>query len=297
MPVIPWNRRLFLGANCRLCPQHISNFDTGASLKIGIVGFGAMARSLTKLLAQYAPDIAVLAVMVRDIPEVRSAALPPGARFVRSVQDLLAQPLDLVVECAGHAALRSTGVAILESGVDLLVASVGALADVSVEATLVQAAKAGHAKLRIPSGALGGLDVLGAARMGGLQTVMYRSRKAPQAWFGTPAEHMIDLAHLTEEATFFMGNARSAALAFPQNANVAAAVALAGMGFEKTQVHLTADPSAIGNTHLIEATGEFGSIHIVINGRTLVDNPKTSMLAPLSLVRCLLNLSQSIVIA
>ncbi len=266
-------------------------------MKIAIVGFGAMARALVRLLAEHAPGIAVLSIMVRDVPEAAGAALPPGARFVTSVQDLLAQPLDLVVECAGHAALRSLGVPILESGADLLVASVGALADVSLEAALVQAARAGRAKLRIPSGALGGLDVLGAARMGGLQTVIYRSRKAPQAWYGTSAEQMIDLAHLTEEATFFTGNARSAALAFPQNANVAAAVALAGMGFEKTQVNLTADPSAIGNTHFIEATGEFGSIHIAINGKTLVDNPKTSMLAPLSLVRCLLNLSQSIVIA
>lgn len=266
-------------------------------MKIGIIGFGAMARALLRLLAQHAPDIEVIAILVREVPASRSAELPPGARFVTSVQDLMAEPLDLVVECAGHAALRTMGVPILESGVDLLVASTGALADVSIESTLVQAAKAGHSKLRIPSGALGGLDVLGAARMGGLQTVIYRSRKAPQAWYGTPAEQMIDLAHLAEEATFFMGNARSAALAFPQNANVAAAVALAGMGFEKTQVHLTADPSAIGNTHLIEATGEFGSIHIAINGKTLVNNPKTSLLAPLSLVRSMLNLSQSIVVA
>ena len=96
--------------------------------------------------------------------------------------------------------------------------------------------------------------------------------------------------------TFFTGDARTAALDFPENANVAAAVAMSGIGFEKTQVELTADPSASGNTHVIHALGKFGEISVTIKGKTLANNPKTSMLAPLSLVRCLRNINESIVI-
>lgn len=255
-----------------------------------------MSQSLCQLLAVHAPLVQVVKVLVRPESPSASLQLPEGATFVFSTDELLAAPLDLVVECAGHSALKSIGPAVLSSGTDLLIASVGALADASVEKLLTLAVKNSGAKLRIPSGALGGLDVLGAAKLAGIDSVVYSSRKHPSAWKGTPAEKILDLNTVKEAVTFFTGDARSAALNFPQNANVAAAVAMAGIGFEKTQVTLTADPSAFGNTHLIHAQGTFGEISVTINGKTLASNPKTSMLAPLSLVRCLLNINASIVI-
>ena len=255
-----------------------------------------MAQSLCELLAVHAPLVQVDKVLVRRESLTASLELPEGATFVYSSDELLAAPLDIVIECAGHSALKSIGPVVLASGTDLLIASVGALADASVEELLTLAAKYSGAKLRIPAGALGGLDVLGAAKLAGIDSVVYSSRKHPNAWKGTPAEKMLDLDTINEAVTFFTGDARSAALDFPQNANVAAAVAMSGIGFEKTQVTLTADPSAVGNTHLIHALGNFGEISVTINGKTLANNPKTSMLAPLSLVRCLLNLNETIVI-
>ena len=255
-----------------------------------------MSQSLCQLLAVHAPSVQVVKVLVRPESTTASLQLPEGATFVFSSDELLANPLDLVVECAGHSALKSIGAAVLASGTDLLIASVGALADASVEALLVLAAQNSGAKLRIPSGALGGLDVLGAAKLAGIDSVVYSSRKHPSAWKGTPAEKILDLDAMKEAVTFFTGDARTAALDFPQNANVAAAVAMSGIGFEKTQVELTADPSASGNTHVIHALGKFGEISVTIKGKTLANNPKTSMLAPLSLVRCLRNINESIVI-
>jgi len=255
-----------------------------------------MAQSLCQLLAVHAPDVQVVKVLVRHGSMSASLQLPEGATFVFSTDELLADPLDMVVECAGHSALKSMGPAVLASGTDLLIASVGALADASVEASLTLAANNSGAQLRIPAGALGGLDVLSAAKLAGIDSVVYSSRKHPSAWKGTPAEKTLDLDSIKEAVTFFTGDARSAALNFPQNANVAAAVAMAGVGFEKTQVKLTADPSALGNTHLIHAQGTFGEISVTINGKTLASNSKTSMLAPLSLVRCLLNIKASIVV-
>ena len=255
-----------------------------------------MSQSLCQLLAVHAPIVQVVKVLVRPGSNSASLQLPEGATFVFSTDELLATPLDIIVECAGHSALKSMGPAVLASGTDLLIASVGALADASVEELLTLASKNSGAKLRIPAGALGGLDVLGAAKLVGIDSVVYSSRKHPSAWKGTPAEKILNLDTMKEAVTFFTGDARSAALNFPQNANVAAAVAMAGIGFEKTQVTLTADPSAFGNTHLIQAKGKFGEISVTINGKTLASNPKTSMLAPLSLVRCLLNINASIVV-
>ncbi|MDB5771799.1 MAG: aspartate dehydrogenase [Burkholderia sp.] len=266
-------------------------------MNIGIVGFGAIGQTLYKLIAEHASDIRVDAVVERqERHDAVRGQLLPGTRLVASVQEMLAAKPALVIECAGHAALKAAGAEVLAAGCDLLVASVGALADTSIESALRSAAQAGSAKIRIPSGALGGLDVLGAARLAGLAAVTYTSNKAPRAWKGTPAEEMIDLDKLTEAQAFFTGDAREAALRFPQNANVAAAVALAGIGFEKTVVNLIANPAATGNRHRIQAHGAFGEIDVSILGKTLPDNPKTSMLAPYSLIRSLANLTGTIVV-
>lgn len=267
-------------------------------MHIGIIGFGAIGQTLYQLIARHASDIQVGAIVERaERHDGARDKLLPGTRLVSSVEELLASRPALVIECAGHAALKGAGAQVLAGGCDLLVASVGALADASIESALRKAAQASGAKIRIPSGALGGLDVLGAARLAGLDSVTYTSNKAPRAWKGTPAEEMIDLDKLTEAKVFFTGDARDAALRFPQNANVAAAVALAGVGFEKTVVNLMANPAATGNRHRIQAQGAFGEIDVSILGKTLPDNPKTSMLAPYSLIRSLVNLTGTVVVA
>jgi aspartate dehydrogenase len=148
----------------------------------------------------------------------------------------------------------------------------------------------------VPAGAIGGLDVLGAARMAGLERVDYTGRKAPKAWRGTRAERLVDLDGVTEAGVFFEGDARTTALEFPQNANVVAAVALAGIGFEKTRVRLMVDPAASSNRHRVEASGAFGQFAVDVTARTLPQNPKTSMLAPYSLLRALRNRADTIVV-
>ena len=266
-------------------------------MEIGIIGFGAIGQTLCRLIDEHASNVRIAAIVEQpDRHTALRGKLPAATRLVATAQEILSSKLDLVIECAGHAALKAMGPLVLHAGVDLLVASVGALADSSIETVLRDAAQVSGAKIRIPSGALGGLDVLGAARFAGLDSVTYSSNKAPRAWKGTAAESMLDLDALTEAAVFYEGNARDAALLFPQNANVAAAVALAGAGFEKTLVKLAADPSATGNRHRIHAVGDFGEIDISILGKTLPGNPKTSMLAPYSLVRSLTNLSETFVI-
>jgi aspartate dehydrogenase len=133
-------------------------------------------------------------------------------------------------------------------------------------------------------------------RIGGLASVRYRSRKPPAAWRGSPGEKVVDLGKLEEPAVLYRGTAREAALLYPQNANVAAAVALAGLGFEQTEVELVADPAAPGNVHEIEVEGAAGRFAIELQGKPSRTNPKTSALAALSVARALLNEQAMIVI-
>lgn len=243
-------------------------------MKIGLIGNGAIA-SYVKAALKDRPHC-VEAILVRPSRVADNPSL-----FVGSVTDL-PDDLDLVIDCAGHAALVAHGPAILVRGIDLLTVSLGALADDDVCQNLEAAARAGNAKLHLASGAL---DCLKAARVGKLQHITYVGRKPPAGWIGSPTEQKIDLAALKTGAhTHFEGTAREAALAYPKNANVAAAVALGGIGFDKTTVRLIADADISANIHEIEASGDFGSFTFHINGHSLPDNPRSSALAAMRVV-------------
>lgn len=259
-------------------------------MRVGLIGFGGIGQTVARLAAQD-PAIEIAAILVRRVP-----ADPMGHRFVTEPDALRAAGCDLVAECAGHAALRQNIPALLAGGTDCVIAAVGALADPQTEQAVRDAAARGGARLTIPAGAVGGLDLLAAARLGGLDSVRYQSRKNPAAWRGTPAEHLIDLASLTGPATFFHGTARQAALDYPQNANVAATVAFGGIGLDATEVDLIADPGTAENRHSIELHGAFGTARIEIAGRTLPGSPRTSYLAALSMMRAISNAAARIVV-
>jgi aspartate dehydrogenase len=252
---------------------------------IGIIGQGAIACYVARALAEAGtPATTVLARPGRE----NAAHATLGADAVTDAAAMAARAR-LVIDCAGHAGLAAHGPALLRAGCDVVTLSLGALADAALFAQLHDAARSGGGVLRLASGAIGALDALSAAAIGGLEQVRYTGTKPPAGWAGSPAEDALDLATLSASTAHFTGTARAAALAYPKNANVAAAVALAGMGFDATEVHLIADPGATQNTHRIEARGAFGSFDFTISGNALPDNPKSSALAAMSAVRAVQN--------
>ena len=252
-------------------------------MNVLLIGHGAIAQEVLKRLEPEEPA-KVTAVLVRDrrLADTR-AALPDTIEVVARLEDLRTKP-DIAAECAGHAGVSEHGADVLRRGIDLIVISIGALADRALHERLSAAAAEGGAKLLLPAGAVAGADALAAARVGGLSEVVYVSRKPPRAWKGTPAEDIADLDHLTGETVLYEGSADEAARLYPQNANVAATIALAGAGFDGTKVRLVADPAAGGNIHRVHAEGAFGAFDIEVRGKTLPDNPKTSALAAYSVV-------------
>ncbi len=246
-------------------------------MKIGLIGNGAIAGFVRKELEKSEHSLG--AILLRPERVAENPKLHVG-----SVRDL-PDDLELIIDCAGHTALAAHGPAILLRGMDLISVSLGALADPNIHRALEKAAQNGGARLHLASGAIGALDCLQAARVGRLQDVTYIGRKPPVGWRGSPAETQLDLDSLTVGArTHFEGTAREAALAYPKNANVAAAVALAGLGFDATQVRLIADADVTANIHEIAASGDFGSFSFRISGQSLPDNPRSSALAAMSVL-------------
>ncbi len=263
----------------------------------GLIGYGGIAIDLmTALGANEAVATRLVGVLARPGRAAAARERLGAVRIVETADALIGLGPEIVVEAAGHDALATHGAAVLATGIDLVVASTGALADPRLYERLCAAAAQGGARLLVPGGAIGGIDAIAAMRLSGLAAVRYRSVKPPLAWRGTPAEQLVDLDHLADRVCFYQGTARAAALDYPQNANVAATIALAGLGFEATQVELVADPAAPGNLHEIEAEGATGRIAIRMQGKPSARNPKTSALTALSVARAVVNRAATVVI-
>ena len=148
-------------------------------MRVGLIGLGAIGRAVVRISCERFPDeIAFVGALVRD-PTRRRATDQP--EIVRSVDDLLARDPEVVVEAAGHDALRTHGAAVLRAGIDLLALSSGALADARLLEELESAARRGGARLRLLSGAIAGLDAIRAAAIGGIDRVTHTTRKPARA--------------------------------------------------------------------------------------------------------------------
>ena len=244
---------------------------------LGMIGFGAIGREVMAALAKLGESSSLAAVLVRP------GRLAPNA--VHDVETLIAARPDVVLECAGHAAVREFAPPLLRAGIDVIVSSVGVLADDQVRGELL-AAEAGGGRALLPAGAIAGLDGLLAARLAGMDEVTYTSFKPPHAWRGTAAEQVLDLDHAEPEREFFVGTARQAALAYPKNVNVGVAIALVGLGMDATRVKLVSSRNVSDPLGRIEASGAFGHFRFDIFARAAADNPKTSALTAYSILQC-----------
>lgn len=214
------------------------------------------------------------------------SALAPAAQVVSRLGQ---ERPDLLIECAGHQAIGEHIIPALERGIPCMVVSIGALSEPGLVERLEAAARTGKTQVQLLSGAIGAIDALAAAKVGGLESVVYTGRKPPQAWQDTPADGAFDLASLQQATMIFEGTAREAARLYPKNANVAATLSLAGLGLDQTRVRLYADPGVSENVHHVEAHGAFGGFELTMRGKPLAANPKTSALTVYSVVRALGN--------
>jgi aspartate dehydrogenase len=247
-------------------------------VRVGLIGFGAIARGIVDLLGP-ADDIELIGAVVADPLKPRNAPTPP---LFGDVQALLDEQPEVMIEAGGHDALRCWGPPVLRAGVDLMLVSVGALADSTVERAIADAACAGHARAFVVSGAIGGLDALAAAAVGGLSRVTHTTRKPPRSLLDAK-----EAARLTAPRQLFRGPARQGALLFPESINVAAAVSLAGIGLDRTEVCVIADPAVDRNQHEVVAEGAFGQLRFEIRNVPTAENPRTGRLVAMSVVHAL----------
>ena len=252
---------------------------------VAVGGLGAIGLEVAHALDRGIPGLRLLAVAAGE--PARAASRVAGFRTPPSIVDAARlAAADIVVECAPSTVFDSIARPAVAQGRVLVPCSAGALLD---RMDLVAAARASGARIVVPTGALLGLDAVRAAAEGDVSEVVIETRKPPAGLAGAPylVQHGIDLADLAAPRCVFDGSAREAAAGFPANVNVAAALALAGIGPERTRVRIWADPTIIRNTHTIRVEAAAARFSMTIEGVPSETNPRTGRLTPLSVLACL----------
>jgi aspartate dehydrogenase len=256
-------------------------------IAVAVGGFGAIGRRVAEALDRGIPGLRLAAVSARDIDKAKRGM----SVFSRQVPvlPLKADVADVVVDAAPAPALRELAEPALRAGRQLIVISVGALLQAD---DLIELARRHRAQIIVPSGALLGLDAVTAAAEGKINAVRMISRKPVKALLG--AAHLvakgIDISDLKEPMKVFSGSAAEAAIGFPENLNVAAALGLAGIGAERTMIEVWADPQLTRNTHRIEVDADSAIFSMTIENIPS-ENPKTGRITALSIIACLRKLT------
>ena len=146
-------------------------------MKLALIGNGAIAKLVTQFCAARADRYTIVGALglPTDVISVGAHAI------VRTLPELLVGKPDLVVECAGHGAIKSYGAKILHTGLDLVIVSTGSLADAALWEEVKSAAEKSRARIKLPAGALPGVDALAAGKLAGIDRVELRSSKPPLA--------------------------------------------------------------------------------------------------------------------
>ena len=255
-------------------------------MNVAILGCGNIGRTIAEAIDKEA-DLALVALFDIDLERAHALGrrLKIRPRVFERVDSLLEQrDIDIVVEAASQEAVRHYGVRILDSGKELMVMSVGAFIDDVLFERMKGIAEKKGLRIYIPSGAVLGVDGLKSASMAEIGSVTLITRKNPKR-LGVDVDR---------ETVLYDGPAREGVREYPKNVNVAATLSLAGVGLDKTNLRIIADPAVDKNIHELRVKGAFGEFNVRVENLPSPENPKTSYLAALSAIATLKKISEAV---
>lgn len=203
--------------------------------------------------------------------------------------EALAELAEIVIECAPPTVFRQVAEPAIRAGRIFFALSAGQLLE---QDDLIELARASGARIIVPTGGLLGLDAVAAAAEGTIHSVRMTTRKPPNGLAGAPhlVANGISVEGLNEAKRVFSGTARDAAAGFPANVNVVAALALAGIGPDRTMIDIWADPTVTRNCHVIEVDADSARFTLSIEN-VPSENPKTGKIVALSIIATLRKLT------
>jgi len=250
-------------------------------VRIGVVGCGAIGRGVSLFIDKKLKKFAsVYALADKDVIAAKRLQSKLHSRaFIYDI-DTLVKKVDLVIETASVEAAQKILKKILFYKKDTIILSVGALIN---NLDLLEKAKKKNIKIYIPSGAICGVDGIGALSMGVIKKIYLITSKPPRGLMGASylQKKRINLSNLKKEKIIFTGGVKEAIKYFPKNINVAATLLLASSS-ANIRVCIKADPRIKSNIHRIILKSKEANLNINIENIPSKTNPKTSALTVLS---------------
>lgn len=231
--------------------------------KIGFLGCGKIGRRLLKeILEKKLGEV----VFIQDAYLKDTEGLP--AAVITEPDEELYKRADLIIECATSQAL-SDHIDLILKNCDLLMFSVTAFCSEMFERKVKALTEQYGKKVYIPHGAILGLDGISDGRQI-WEEVSIQTTKNPKSLSRND----------TERTVVYKGSTREACRQYPRNVNVHAAVALSGIGFEKTNSVIISDPAVSTNSHMIRLKGQ--GVEMEIHVESFTTGGVTGEYTPLS---------------
>lgn len=211
--------------------------------RLGLIGHGRIGAAVAAACrAGQTPGWQLAGALVRE--PVSGPLRDAAVELTHDSERFFAQPLDLIVECAGPAALAQHGERAL-AVCEVWTVSAVALADPDVEARLHARVRASGHRLRVLHGAIAGLDGVMASAVDPDGTLQLDIDLLPGPG---------------PRAQVFEGSVREAARRYPHHVNVAVAAALAGPGLDASRIRVHHPGPGPEFALALQASGRFGTL-------------------------------------
>lgn len=251
---------------------------------VAVAGLGSIGIKVARTLDNGMPGLRLAAVAASSVERaqqhVSEFRKPPQTVELEELPD----HAEIVVECLPPELFGALAGPTLRMGRTLVAATVGGLL---ANPDILALARSGCGRIVVPSGAIAGLDALQAAKEAGLESVLLVTRKPLSAFEDGIAED-------GQARCLFQGTAREAVARFPKNINVAASVSLAGLGPDRTEVEIWADPAVKLNTHELHIRSRTGEVFVRAANLPDIENPKSSAVTGHSIIAAVRRLADPI---
>lgn len=257
--------------------------------RLAIIGTGSIGKKIAKELESHLKDNYKLVGMMKNtnknIKKIQSQFHIP---IVTDFLKLLSLEPDFIIEAASVDVVKKYGKKILTRGIHFIPLSVGGLANLNFYEELQRQAKINNSILYIPSGAIGGFDLMRKLSLADKPEVVINTYKSPTSLKGATLPNNQEISKDQKEI-IFNGSAKEAIEYFPQNINIAIASALATIGPEKVKTIIHSDPDIESNYHDIMVKNKEGEANISFAAQPS-DNARTSSITAWSVISLLENI-------
>lgn len=227
--------------------------DNSNNKRIGIIGYGTIGSYLAA--ASMDRDIAEISYIF-DIDTDKTHSTT-NIKKLENLEEIADHKVDLVIEAATNKVVQDIAPRVL-THTNLLIFSVTSLSDDIFRESLRSICGKHKTRLYIPHGAILGLDGIHDGR-NVIEEVRITTTKNPKnLGLDQPISQVL-----------YDGPTRGACEQFPRNVNVHAAVALAGLGFDRTRSVIVADPETDQMRHDIHVRGQGLEWNISISSRAI----------------------------